>query len=252
VTNIVAAVVVRMGSSRLPGKTLAEVNGTPLLGFLVNRLKQSNLITDIVVATTDTDKDDPIAAYCATNDLAIFRGSEDDVLGRMVGAYQSRDADICVEAFGDGPLIDPAVVDLVIQRSIDTDGAADLVGNDMKTTYPPGMDVEAFSMAAFAKSETMATDPAIREHGTGFMRQNPDIFRLVNIEAPDHQRRPELEIEVDTAEDFEVVKTIIEHFAPRIDFTVDEIIAFLDTRPDIAAINQSVHRRWKEYRDDDD
>lgn len=251
-TNIVAAVVVRMGSSRLPGKTLAEVNGRPLLGFLIERLKQSRLITHIVVATTDTAKDDAIADYCAAKGLAIFRGSEDDVLERMIGAYRSQSADICVEAFGDGPLIDPEVVDLVIQRFIDSNGTVDLVGNDMKTTYPPGMDVEAFSMTAFEKSDGMATDPDIREHGTGFMRQNPDVFRLLNIEAPEHQRRPEFEIEVDTAEDFGVVKSIIEHFAPKTNFTLDEIIAFLDTRPDIVALNQDVHRRWKEYREDDD
>lgn len=107
-------------------------------------------------------------------------------------------------------------------------------------------------MAAFEKSNSMATDPGFREHGTGFMRQNPGVFRLLNIEAPEHQRRPELEIEVDTAEDFEVVKSIIEHFEPRTDFTLDEIIAFLDSRPDITALNQDIHRRWKEYRDDDD
>lgn len=224
----------------------------PLLGFLVARLRQSKLITHVVVATTDSEKDDPIAAYCEQHDLAIFRGSEDDVLGRMVGAYRSLETDICVEAFGDGPLIDPQVVDLVIQRFIDANGELDLVGNDMKTTYPPGMDVEAFSMSAFEKSDGMTADPAVREHGTNFMRQNPDVFRLLNIEAPEHQRRPELEVEVDTAEDFEVVKSIIEHFAPRIDFTLDEIIAFLDSRPDIAALNQDVHRRWKEHRTDDD
>lgn len=251
-TNIVAAVVVRMGSSRLPGKTLAEVNARPLLGFLIERLKQSKLITHIVVATTDTQKDDPIANYCNQNGLAIFRGSEDDVLARMIGAYRSQNAHICVEAFGDGPLIDPEIVDLVIQGYINANGSVDLVGNDMKTTYPPGMDVEAFSMTAFEKSNEMAKDPSIREHGTGFMRQNPDVFRLLNIEAPDHQRRPELEIEVDTAEDFEVVKSVIEHFSPHTDFSLDEIIAFLDTRPDIVAINQNVHRRWKEYRKDDD
>ena len=241
-----------MGSSRLPGKTLAEVNGVPLLGFLVERLRHSKLITHIVVATTDTEKDDPIAAYCDQHDLAIFRGSEDDVLGRMLGAYRSIETDICVEAFGDGPLIDPMVVDLVIQRFIDANGALDLVGNDMKTTYPPGMDVEAFAMSAFEKSDKMTTDPSIREHGTYFIRQNPDVFRLLNIEAPEHQRRPELEIEVDTIEDFEVVKTIIEHFAPRVDFTLDEIIAFMDSRPDIAALNKDIHRRWKEYRSDDE
>lgn len=251
-TRIVAAVVVRMGSSRLPGKTLAEVNGVPLLGFLIERLRQSRLITHIVVATTDTIKDDQISDYCARNNLTVFRGSEDDVLGRMLGAYQLQKADICVEAFGDGPLIDPGIVDLVIQRFIDADGELDLVGNDMKTTYPPGMDVEAFSMSAFKKSDMMTSDPAVREHGTSFMRQNPDIFRLLNIEAPKHHHRPELEIEVDTKEDFEVVKTIIEHFAPRTDFTLDEIITLLDGRPEIAALNQDVHRRWKEFRTDDD
>jgi spore coat polysaccharide biosynthesis protein SpsF len=244
--KIIAAAVVRMGSSRLPGKTLMNIAGKPLLGHLLDRLKQCETLDGIVVATTIKEADDAIADYCQVHNMPCFRGSEDDVLERMVGAYQMLGAEIGVEAFGDGPLIDPAVVDRIVNAYLDADGAYHLVGNDMKTTYPPGMDVEAFDIDALEDADRRATDPAIREHGTGYIRQNPDIYRLLNLEASGAERRPDLTIEVDTAEDVEIVSAVIEHFHPRNDYSLAEIISFLDANPDIATLNQNVHRRWKE------
>ncbi len=250
--KIIAAAVVRMGSSRLPGKTLMEVAGKPLLGHLLDRLKQCETLDGIVVATTIKEADDAIAYFCQNNSMPCFRGSEDDVLERMVGAYQMLGAEIGVEAFGDGPLIDPAVVDRIVNAYLNADGAYHLVGNDMKTTYPPGMDVEAFDIDALEDADRRATAPSIREHGTGYIRQNPDIYRLLNLEASGLERRPDLTIEVDTDEDFEVIRAIIEHFHPRNNYSLAEIISFLDANPDIATINKDVHRRWKQYRQDDD
>ena len=250
--KIIAAAVVRMGSSRLPGKTLVDIAGKPLLAHLLDRLTQCETLDGIVVATTINEADDAIADFCKVHSMPCFRGSEDDVLQRMVGAYQMLGADIGVEAFGDGPLIDPAVVDLIVNAYLDADGTYHLVGNDMKTTYPPGMDVEAFDICALEDANRRTSDPAIREHGTGYIRQNPEIYRLLNLEAVGPERRPELVIEVDTAEDLEVVRTIIEHFHPRNDFSLADIISFLDINPEISKINQNVHRRWQEYRQDDD
>ena len=113
------------------------------------------------------------------------------------------------------------------------------------------MEVEVFSVAALQDSDdrVAASDP-IREHGTLFIRQNPQLYKVINLEAEGKRRRPEVELEVDSREDLDVVTAIIQHFDPRIDFSLDEVLRFLDDNPEIVEINRSVHRRWKEFRDD--
>ena len=238
-----------MGSSRLPGKVLHDICGKPLLGHLLDRLLLCNALNGIVVATSVQPENDLIESYCRNRGIPCYRGSEDDVLDRMVGALRSQHADVGVQVFGDGPLIDPRIVDDCVDRFRQADGSYDFVGNDLGTTYPPGMEVEVFSVAALLDSHERALDPAVREHSTLFIRQNPGRYRLLNVEAPDHLRRPELEIEVDMAEDLEVVEAILRHFHPRNDMSLAEIIAFLDDRPEIASVNRDIPRRWKTHRD---
>ena len=133
---------------------------------------------------------------------------------------------------------------------LDGGGGYDFVGNDLATTYPPGMEVEAFRVAALADAAARCDDPAIREHGTLFIRRNPDLYRLLNLEAPPQWRRPELEIEVDVLEDVAVIEAVLNHFGPDAAPGLTEIIGFLDARPDLAASNQAAPRRWKAYRQD--
>lgn len=246
--KIVAIVAVRMGSSRLPGKVMREVAGKPLLGHLLDRLERAERLDGIVVATSRRPENDVIASYCGTRGIACFRGEEDDVLGRMLGALQAQRATVGVEVFGDCPLIDPWIVDRFIDFFVQSDGTLDFVGNDLTTTWPPGMEVEVFSVAAFADADRRCTDPAIREHGTFFIRQNPDLYRLRNIEAPAEFRRPDLELEVDTAEDLAVIEQVLAHFASRREVSLSDLIAFMDAHPEIASANRDVPRRWKEFR----
>jgi spore coat polysaccharide biosynthesis protein SpsF len=246
----VGIVNVRMGSSRLPGKVLRLVAGKPLLGHLLDRLALAPGLDEVVVATSVRPENDAIAAYCAARGTACFRGDEDDVLARMLGALRSRGANVGVEVYGDCPLIDPAIVGAMIARFAQAAGTLDFVGNDLSTTWPPGMEVEVFAMAALEQAGQSCHDPAIREHGTLFIRQNPELFRLQNIDAPDDCRRPELELEVDTAEDMVVIERILTHFAETPRFTLADVIGFLDAHPDIAKVNADVPRRWKEFRAD--
>lgn len=245
--KIVATVQVRMGSSRLPGKVLAPVLGKPLLGHLLDRLAQCRRLDEVVVATSVKPENDAIEEYCRQRGTACYRGSEDDVLGRMLEALQSRDATVGVEVFGDCPLIDPALVDDMVGRFL-AEPELDWIGNDLATSYPPGMEAEVFKVAAFADSARRTDDPVIREHGTLFIRQHPGIYRIRNVEAEGALRRPELELEVDTAEDFEVATAVLEHFAGRPTFTLAELIAFMDANPALKDKNAAVHRRWKEFR----
>ena len=222
----------------------------PLLGFLIERLRLCWTIDEVVVATSIENENDVIEEFCANEGIACFRGSEEDVLKRTLGALESVSATIGVEVFGDCPLIDPLIVDDIVTKFLDH-ARYDFIGNDLKTTYPPGMEVEVFSVAALQDSDyrVAASDP-IREHGTLFIRQNPQLYKVINLEAEGKRRRPEVELEVDSREDLDVVTAIIQHFDPRIDFSLDEVLRFLDDNPEIVEINRSVHRRWKEFRDD--
>ena len=247
--KIIASVQVRMGSSRLPGKVMRSVLSRPLLGYLLDRLRLSKTLDGVVVATSTAVENDVIEEFCRKERVACFRGSETDVLDRTLQSLKSMAATVGVEVFGDGPLIDPVIIDQVVDYYVKNEGY-DYVGNDLETTYPPGMEVEVFSTKALSDSSDRLprSDPR-REHGTLFIRQNPNIYKITNLEAPVRHHRPDLELEVDTSEDFQVIARVIEHFSGRADFGLEEIIEFMDSNPEIANINRQVPRRWKQYRD---
>tara|TARA_B100001971_G_C17869601_1_gene372539 strand:- start:99 stop:599 length:501 start_codon:yes stop_codon:yes gene_type:complete len=162
-------------------------------------------------------------------------------------------AKVGVEVYGDCPLIDPVIVDMIIENFLNDENDLDFVGNNLKTTFPPGMEVEVFKVSALEDVAGKVADPAIREHGTLYIRQNPSIFKVKNVEAPVKWHRPELELEVDTEEDIYVVSQIFEYFRAlnNENFGIDDIIEFMDGNPDLKKINFGVPRRWKETRGED-
>lgn len=247
VQRTIAIINARMGSERLPGKPLRSIAGRPLLGHLLDRVRHVRGIDGIVVAIPASAENDRLEAFCRGEGVSSFRGAEDDVLGRMLGALEEMKATIGIEVYGDGPLIDPAMIEecLTVFRN---EGPYDLVGNDMKATYPSGMYTEVFSVAALRSSAEHSQDPAVREHGTLFLRQHPDIYAVKNIEAQGALRRPLVHLDVDTEVDVGVIDAILRHFLPRTDFTLEDIITFLDAHREIAESNRHVHRRWKQYQ----
>ena len=144
--------------------------------------------------------------------------------------------------------------DILLSLCKEKDGLSkdvlDFVSNDLSTTWPPGMEVEVFKVAALEDSASRCDDAGIREHGTLYMRQNPNLYRLHNLEAPSRHRRPDLSLEVDVAEDLDVIKTILTVFGGRSDMTLSEIISYLERHPSLAARNRNVTRRWRQYRND--
>ena len=249
--KIGALVLVRMGSSRLPGKPLKQVMGTSILDFLLTRLGQCQMLDQIIVTMPDGPKDDVLQKHCEERNISFFRGDEDDVLGRISGTVDEFKLDAGVTVFGDCPLIDPNIVDTTIQYFKAHHGKYDFVGNDLKTTFPPGMEVEVFTKESIHKASSIESNPAIREHGTLHIRQNPLDFKLHNIESSGKLLRPELELELDSQEDFEVIEKIITHFHPRNDFSLEEIIDYMDKNPELRKKNGNVPRKWKEYRNED-
>ena len=236
-----------MRSSRFPGKVLAEVAGKPLLGYLLDRLELCRNLDQTIVSMTEVREDTAIEDYCQSRNIFCYRGDEHDVLGRLLKSYNAVDAEIGVVVFGDGPLVDPTIIDQAIDLYLAMPDY-DFVGNDLKTTYPPGMEVEVFSINALSESAERCKSSIIREHGTLFLRTNPDIFRLYNFEAEKSLRRADLALEVDTVEDFRVIQKILENFGDRASFSLQEIIEFVDSAGDLVEINKHVPRRWQQYR----
>ena len=247
--KVVATVQVRMNSSRLPGKALKKILGKPVLYYLVERLKRSKLLDEIIVATSTNKENDVLEKFCLKNNISIFRGSEDDVLGRVLSALESCNADIGIEIYGDCPLLDHRVLDSLIEYYLDNKNKYDFVTNGMKTTYPPGLEVEVYPVSSLKNASEITMDPDIREHGTYSIRNRPDIFRIKNIEAPKELFYPELELELDTEEDFYVISKIIENLYPKNNnFSTIDVIEFLDQHPKIRDFNKEVPRRWKKSR----
>jgi len=236
-----------MRSSRFPGKALAEVAGKPLLGYLLDRLELCRNLDQTIVSTTKAGSDTAIENYCQSRNIFCYRGDEHDVLGRLLKSYEASHAEVGVVVFGDGPLVDPTIIDQAIDLYFAMPDY-DFVGNDLKTTYPPGMEVEVFSINALLESAKCCKNSIIREHGTLFLRTNPDIFRLHNFEAEKSLQRTDLALEVDTLEDFRVIQMILEHFGDRVSFSLQEIIEFVDSAGDLVEINKHVPRRWQQYR----
>ena len=194
----------RTGSTRLPGKVLADLDGRPLLGFQLARLGR---VADarVVVATTDLDRDDAVADLCAELGVACVRGPEDDVVTRFALAVDAHPADEVIRLTADCPLTDPALVAAVRNLRRLTD--ADYAGNTPIRTFPDGLDVEVMTAATFATIHREAVDPLDREHVTRFVLQRPDRFRIANLRAP--VALADERWTVDTPEDLARVREIV-------------------------------------------
>jgi len=243
----IAVIPVRMNSERLPGKVMAPVQGQPLLGYLLSRVQRCSALDNVVIATSTNTENDCIEIYCNQKRVPVFRGSEEDLLDRILQALLWRKADAGVLVFGDGPLIDPQIISQAVSV-FHANSCYDFVGNDLTTTWPPGMEVEVFKVSALADAAQRCHDPQIREHGTLFIRQNPEIFQLYNLEAPTEMSRSDLSFEVDVMEDLQVVEVLLRQFSGSADGSLEELICFMDENPQLIAGTQQIERRWKKYR----
>jgi glutamate-1-semialdehyde 2,1-aminomutase/spore coat polysaccharide biosynthesis protein SpsF len=229
---IVAVIQARMGSSRLPGKTIADVAGRPLLLHVVERVRSARGVDKVVVATTDQSSDHAIADLCQREGIQCFRGSEDDVLDRFYRTAEANRADILVRITADCPLIDPAVIDQVIARF--QEGDCDYVSNTLRYTYPDGLDTEVFSFAALERAWREAKKPSEREHVTPYLRT--EKFRMANVESESPVPLGKHRWTVDYPADLEFVRRIYEEFSGNKHFGFQDIFRLLRERPELATI----------------
>ncbi len=240
--KIIATIEARMTSSRLPGKVLLEAADKPMLEHLVNRLQAVSSLDGIVLATTINKTDDVLEEFSKRMGIGCYRGSENDVMNRVIGAADSVGADVVVEITGDCPIIDPQIVEQTIR--IYNFNQADYVSNAHIRSYPDGMDTQVFRLETLKRSVTMTSDDLDHEHVTLHIRNHPEIFPQLHLVAPPETHWPELGLTLDEANDYDLLKKIIEHFEPTNPlFSCLEVVELLKQRPDWVAINQAVVRK---------
>jgi spore coat polysaccharide biosynthesis protein SpsF len=203
--RIAAVVHARMSSRRLPGKVLRPLAGAPLLAHLFDRLRRADGIDALLLATSTASEDDALAAFAATHGIACHRGPLDDVAARLLGAAEAHRLDAVVRINGDSPLLDPALVSEAVRQF--RHGGLDLVTNVFPRSFPKGQSVETIATEALNRVVRDA-EPADREHVTQHIYRYPAAFRIRNFTAA--APRPELQLSVDTAEDFRRVEAILE------------------------------------------
>ncbi|MFA5824701.1 MAG: glycosyltransferase family protein [Gallionellaceae bacterium] len=240
--KIVATIEARMTSTRLPGKVLMQAAGKPMLEHLVNRLRNVPSLNEIVLATTVNATDDVLEKFAAQMGIACYRGSEADVMSRVIGAAESVAADVVVEITGDCPVIDPALIEQVIRTFLAN--RADYVNNLEVPSYPGGMDTQVFKLETLKRSASMTENALDHEHVTLHIRNHPEIFSHLYMVAPPDLHWPELGLTLDEPNDYELLKRVIEYFAPtNPNFNCLDIIQLLRSKPEWVAINQDVVRK---------
>lgn len=201
---------VRMGSTRLPGKVLLEVNKTPLLKIHLDRLSESKNADKIIVATTSNSDDDIIEKLASGWGYEVFRGSENDVLDRFYQAVKYLNPEWVVRVTSDSPLIDPLLIDKVI--GITKANLKDYGSNVLDETFPDGQDVEVFKFTALEMAWKDAKKDSEREHVTPFIRNNSDlnggnIYSAISVKNDIDFSK--IRITVDEKRDFELINKIV-------------------------------------------
>ena len=233
--RFMATIEARMTSSRLPGKVLLPAAGKPMLQILIERLKRTSELDAIVVATTVNPSDAPIAAIAKKLGVGVFRGSEDDVLGRVCNALRANNADVCIEITGDCPLVDPQIVSEAINEYMRTRDTNFYISNsDPHRSVPAGLDVQVFAADSLYRLEAETNDPLDREHVSfGFYRTEAgDRWRARFISHEACKDGKDLLVTLDYREDYELIKQLYEDLSESDPFfSAAEIIAWVRAHP---------------------
>lgn len=234
----------RMTSTRLPGKHLLECRGIPMITRLIARLKSIDCISEIVIATTVNRTDDPLVETVKRDGVTVFRGSENNVMGRVLHAAVSSSLDVICEITGDCPVVDIKLSKNAINTFLSSE--ADYLNN---STFglPDGIGCQVFSTAALENSYRLTNNKLDLEHVTSHIIRSPALFSCVYPETPNSLSWPELSLSLDELTDFEVLSELIcslEDDNPT--FGAEDIIKFFKSRPDLVRKSTSVYRRGYE------
>lgn len=235
--KIIAIVQARMGSSRLPNKVMKKISGVPMIEILLSRLAKSQLISKIILATSDDPKNKELIDHVIDIGFEVFVGSEHDVLNRYYECAKKYKADTVIRITGDCPLVDYRLVDLCINEF--NSSFVDYLSNVDPPTYPDGLDIEVFKFKALEKANQSGKNPLDREHVTKFIRESKEFDKGLIKSKIDYSF---LRWTVDEEKDLNLIKSIFENFHDDIHFAWEDVIALWKNNPKLFDLNISTQR----------
>lgn len=236
--NTIAIIQARMSSTRLPGKVMKKLVDKSVLAHVISRLQRAKTLDGVVVATTSHPVDDVIAVESRKYGAAVYRGSEEDVLGRYYEAASECAADVVVRITSDCPLLDPELIDCMVRKFFALP-AVDYLSNTLERTYPRGLDVEIFTRKALATAFRQAHASFEREHVTPYIYQHEEMFQLVSY--VDRTDRSNHRWTLDTPSDWQFVEAVYQHlYQVGETFTTADVLALLQRHPEIGKLNEHV------------
>lgn len=239
-----AVIAARMASTRRPGKALADLCGKPMIERLSERILCSDQVDQIILATTTLNSDNELEEWAISKGYQVFRGSSDDVLGRLNEATKYYNLEKIIEILGDNPLIHSDMINeaIKLQESTNCDYVATLTNEYPKADkilkrFPIGVRVQVLTSETLEKCESMAKEQRHREHATSFIAENPEIFNTQFIEAKDNLNRPELNFAVNKDTHLQMIRKIF-LYGLEIDpnFTLDKAIEYVDANDNLVSI----------------
>lgn len=236
----------RLKSTRLPKKILLEVAGKPLIVHMLDRIKNATSIDKIIICTSTNPQDDPLEEIAGQEQVSCFRGSEEDVLVRLLEAAQSHGLKCFANITADCPMMDPKLIDRAVME-YQTSDADLLMYEDSNNDIPFGcymIKVTALEKVCQQKKETDTED--WDKHFTS----NPDL-KICSIDVEDKYRHKTLKTSLDYPEDYEFIKHVFsELYRQDSVFSILEIIDLVKRRPDILNINANseLTRRWRQHQ----
>jgi spore coat polysaccharide biosynthesis protein SpsF len=234
--KVIVIIQARMGSTRLPGKVMEKIGDKPILEILVNRLKKSKFLDDIVIATTNNQNDDVIERLSHEMSLNCYRGSEEDVLERYVESSEVFNADVIVRVTADNPFTDTDLVDELIDAHLK---------NSVDYTYcldtPLGVSAEIINSNVLKDISLKSDIPSEREHVTTYINSHPENYKILNFIS--NIKNQNFRLTVDTEEDLKLIKLIYHYLGDLENLKINEIINFLKTNPECLQINAHIKQK---------
>jgi spore coat polysaccharide biosynthesis protein SpsF len=237
--KILGIIQARLASTRLPEKIFLKLEGKKVIEHVINRVQAAQLVDDVLVATTSKKIDVKVVNLCSSIGIKYFIGSEEDVLDRYYQSAKSFKPEHIVRVTADCPLIDPEIIDNVIDLHLRK--KADYTSNVIRGRFPDGEDVEVFTFNTLYRAWHDARLFSEREHVTPYMKKNSDIFKIVSLDC--YRDLSGKRWTLDNPEDYEFIKIIYKHLYPENHlFGMKEIIEFININPDIENINKCIER----------
>ena len=237
--DVLAIIQARICATRLPGKVLMPLAGKSVLEHVIMRIKRSEKVSGVIVATSTKEDDIKIVEFCEKLNVRTFRGSEEDVLDRFYQASRLLKPAHVVRITADCPMIDPKIINEIVLKHLKN--GSDYTSNTIEPTYPDGEDVEVFKMSALEKAWKSAKLSSEREHVTPYVKNNPQIFKLLNITYK--VNLSEKRWTLDEKIDYEFLKEIFDNlYSLNPFFSMEDILRFLEKNPRIECINSVITR----------